>query len=320
MKEIVAGVDIGGTNTVIGLVDGDGTVHAEAGLPTAAYATADTFAEALGSKLKEMVAGKSGLKLTGTGIGAPNANFNKGTIELAANLRWKGIIPLAEMVTRQTGVITRITNDANSAALGEMIFGAARGVKNFVIMTLGTGLGSGIVIDGEVVYGHSGFAGELGHMTVKEGGRECGCGRRGCLETYASATGLVRTVLEILSDSRDESPLRHMKSSEITSRDVAEAAAAGDTLAAEALDRTAHMIALGITNTVIFSSPEVIYLFGGLAQAGEALLAPVRRYAEEMVMPVFRSTFRIEPSGLPEARAAMLGAAALIWKEMKQVK
>ena len=317
MKEVVAGVDIGGTNTIIGFVDADGKIHAEGRLSTPDYAFADDFVIALDAKLKEMAAGQPGLHLIGIGIGAPNANFNKGTIELAPNLRWKGIVPMVKITERRTGLKTRITNDANAAALGEMIFGAAKGVKDFIILTLGTGLGSGIVVDGEVVYGHTGFAGELGHMTVAEGGRVCGCGRRGCLETYASATGLVRTVLSLLSDRRDESLLRELKSTEITSRRVAEAAAAGDAIAQEALDQTARMIALGIANSVIFSSPEVIYLFGGLANAGDALFVPVRKYAEELVMPVFRGTFRIEPSGLPEAQAAILGSSALIWKEAR---
>jgi len=317
MKEVVAGVDIGGTNTIIGFVDAAGVIHSEGRLSTPDYAFADDFVIALDAKLKEMAAGHPGLKLIGIGIGAPNANFNKGTIELAPNLRWKGIVPMVKITERLTGLKTRITNDANAAALGEMIFGAAKDVKNFIILTLGTGLGSGIVVDGEVVYGHTGFAGELGHMTVAEGGRVCGCGRRGCLETYASATWLVRTVLSLLSDRRDESPLRELKSTDITSRRVAEAAAAGDAIAQEAMDQTARMIALGIANSVIFSSPEVIYLFGGLANAGDALFVPVRKYAEELVMPVFRGTFRIEPSGLPEAQAAILGSSALIWKEAK---
>jgi len=317
MKEVVAGVDIGGTNTMIGFVDADGVIHAEGRLSTPDYAFADDFVIALDGKLKEMSAANSSLRLIGIGIGAPNANFNKGTIELAPNLRWKGIIPMVKITERRTGLKTRITNDANAAALGEMIFGAAKSVKNFIILTLGTGLGSGIVVDGEVVYGHTGFAGELGHMTVAEGGRVCGCGRRGCLETYASATGLVRTVLSLLSDRRDESLLREIKSTEITSRRVAEAAAAGDAIAQEALDQTARMIALGIANSVIFSSPEAIYLFGGLANAGDALFTPVRKYAEELVMPIFRGTFRVEPSGLREAQAAILGSSALIWKEVK---
>ncbi len=317
MKEVVAGVDIGGTNTVIGFVRSDGEVIAEGRLATADYAFAEDFVAALSAKIDMMVKEAGDVNIKGIGIGAPNANYNKGTIELAPNLRWKGIVPLAEMVERKTGLKVKITNDANAAALGEMIFGGAKGMKDFIILTLGTGLGSGIVVDGEVVYGHTGFAGEIGHLTVVAGGRVCGCGRRGCLETYASATGLVRTVLNLLSDRRDESILRDMKSSEITSRRVAEAAAAGDIIASEALDQTARMIALGIVNSVAFSSPEAIFLFGGLAQAGDAILVPVRRYADEMVQPVFRGTFSILPSGLPEARAAVLGASALIWKETK---
>jgi glucokinase len=317
MKDVVAGVDIGGTNTIIGLVDSEGKIIAEERLSTPDYAFADDFVIALDEKLKDMVSGLKEINIAGIGIGAPNANFNKGTIELAPNLRWKGIIPLVKLTERRTGLKTRITNDANAAALGEMLFGGAKGMKHFIILTLGTGLGSGIVVDGEVVYGHTGFAGELGHMTVAEGGRVCGCGRRGCLETYASATGLVRTVLALLSDRRDPSTLRDLKSTDITSRRVAEAAAAGDVIAVEALDQTARMIALGIANAVIFSSPQTIFLFGGLAKAGEALMVPVRKYADELVQPVFRGTFTIEPSGLPEANAAILGASALIWKEMK---
>jgi len=317
MKEVVAGIDIGGTNTVIGFVRSNGEVIAEGRLATADYTFAEDFVSALSAKIDEMLKEAKDVKINGIGIGAPNANYHKGTIELAPNLRWKGIVPLAEMVERTTGYKVKMTNDANAAALGEMLFGAAIGMKDFIILTLGTGLGSGIVVDGEVVYGHTGFAGELGHLIVVDGGRICGCGRRGCLETYASATGLVRTVMNIMSDRREESILRDMKSSEITSRRVAEAAAAGDIIAGEALDQTARMIALGIVNSVAFSSPEAIFLFGGLAQAGEAILAPIRKYADEMVQPVFRGTFSILPSGLPEARAAVLGASALIWKEIK---
>jgi len=317
MIDIVAGVDIGGTNTVIGFVTGEGEVILEGRLSTADYAFAEDFVTALTAKIAEMQKGRSDLNLRGIGIGAPNANFHKGTIELAPNLRWKGIIPLGTMIEQKTGLKVKITNDANAAALGEMFFGAARGMKDFIILTLGTGLGSGIVVDGEVVYGHTGFAGELGHLTVVAGGRACGCGRRGCLETYASATGLVRTVMQLLSDRRDESILRDMKCSEITSRRVAEAAAAGDIIAVEALDYTARMIALGIANSVVFSSPEAVFLFGGLAQAGDAILVPVRKYADEMVQPIFKGTFSILPSGLHEARAAVLGASALIWKELK---
>ena len=317
MTDVVAGVDIGGTNTVIGFVTRDGDVISEGRLSTADYAFAVDFVEAFSAKLAEMQGGMKDINLRGVGIGAPNANYHKGTIELAPNLRWKGIVPLGDMIEKKTGLSVKLTNDANAAALGEMLFGAARGMKDFIILTLGTGLGSGIVVDGEVVYGHTGFAGELGHLTVVPGGRVCGCGRRGCLETYASATGLVRTALSLLSDRREDSILRGMKSTEITSRRIAEAAAAGDVIAAEAMDQTAHMIAQGIANSVIFSSPEAVFLFGGLAQAGDAIIVPARKYADEMVQPIFRGTFSILPSGLPEARAAVLGASALIWKEIK---
>jgi glucokinase len=317
MTDIVAGVDIGGTNTVIGFVTSEGEVLSEGRLSTADYAFAEDFVEALSARISEMQKSRSDLKLRGIGIGAPNANFHKGTIELAPNLRWKGIVPLGEMMEHKTGLSVKLTNDANAAALGEMMFGAAKGMKDFIILTLGTGLGSGIVVGGEVVYGHTGFAGELGHLTVVPGGRVCGCGRRGCLETYASATGLVRTVLSLLGDRRDDSILRSMKASEITSRRIAEAAAAGDVIAAEAMDQTARMIAIGIANSVVFSSPEAIFLFGGLAQAGDAIIIPARKYADELVQPIFRGTFSILPSGLPEARAAVLGASALIWKEIK---
>jgi glucokinase len=317
MTDIVAGIDIGGTNTIIGFVTSKGEVITEGRLATADYAFAEDFVTALSDKIGEMQKGRDDLNLRGIGIGAPNANFHKGTIELAPNLRWKGIVPLGEMINHKTGLTVKLTNDANAAALGEMLFGAAKGMEDFIILTLGTGLGSGIVIDGEVVYGHTGFAGEIGHLTVVAGGRVCGCGRRGCLETYASATGLVRTVLNLMSDRREESILREMKSSEITSRRVAEAAAAGDIIATEAMDQTARMIATGIANSVIFSSPEAVFLFGGLAQAGDAILVPVRKYADELVQPIFRGTFSVLPSGLPEARAAVLGASALIWKEIK---
>jgi glucokinase len=202
--------------------------------------------------------------------------------------------------------------------MGEMIFGAAKGIKDFIILTLGTGLGSGIVINGELVYGHTGFAGELGHSIVVPGGRECGCGRQGCLETYASASGLVRTTLFMLSELRDESSLRDIPPSQLTSRHVAEAALKDDAIAIEAFDYTAEILALGIINAVTFSSPKAIFLFGGLAQAGEILFAPVREYVDKNIQPIFRGTVEVLPSGLPESNAAILGAAALAWNEISR--
>ena len=265
-----------------------------------------------------MLESNSGHRLIGLGVGAPNANYHKGTIELAPNLAWKGIVPLAEYLKEKVNVPVIITNDANAAAMGEMIFGGAKGMKDFIVLTLGTGLGSGIVVNGEVVYGHTGFAGELGHTVIVPGGRECGCGRLGCYETYASASGLVRSVLNLLSERREQSALRDLPPSELTSKMIVAEAVNGDRIALEAINYTAEMLALGIINAITFSSPEAVFLFGGLVKAGEMLLAPVRKYVDQNVMPIFRGSVKILPSGISEANAAVLGAAALAWNELKK--
>jgi glucokinase len=316
MKDFVAGVDIGGTNTVFGLVDKTGVIASEGSLKTTDYPEINDFVTALVSGIDKLVSGSKDIRLAGIGIGAPNANYHKGTIELAPNLSWKGIVPLASLIKTKINVPVVLTNDANAAAMGEMIFGGAKGMKDFIILTLGTGLGSGIVINGQVVYGHTGFAGELGHTIIVPGGRDCGCGRHGCYETYASASGLVRTVLYLLSEMREESLLRDIQPSELTSKRIAEAALQNDPVALEAMDFTAERIAFGIINAIGFSSPEAVFLFGGLAQAGELLLEPVRKYVEMNVQPIFRGTVKILQSGIPESNAAVLGAAALIWNEL----
>jgi len=318
MKEVVAGIDIGGTNTVFGLVTLSGEIVAEGKLKTTKYPEVEDFVVALSDEITGLASGDKNIKLKGIGIGAPNANYHKGTIELAPNLAWKGIVPLADLIKKRTKLPVVITNDANAAAMGEMIFGSAKYIKDFIILTLGTGLGSGIVINGDVVYGHTGFAGELGHTIVVPGGRDCGCGRQGCLETYASATGLVRTTLNMLSEMKIDSPLREIAPSKLTSRIVGEAALKGDAVAIEAFDYTAEILALGIINAVTFSSPKAIFLFGGLAQSGELLFAPVREYVDENIQAIFRGTVDILPSGLPESNAAVLGAAALIWNELSR--
>jgi len=318
MKEVVAGIDIGGTNTVFGLVDKSGNILAENSLKTTDYPEIKNFVTALVAAINKIMEGKPGLKLAGIGIGAPNANYHKGTIELAPNLAWKGIVPLAEYIRKKIDLPVIITNDANAAAMGEMIFGGAKKMKDFIVLTLGTGLGSGIVIDGEVVYGHTGFAGELGHTIVVPGGRDCGCGRQGCYETYASASGLVRTVLYMLSEMREESSLRDIPPSELTSKIIAEAAAKKDPIAVEAMDYTAEILAYGIVNAIGFSSPEAIFLFGGLAQAGEMLFIPTRKYVDQNVQPIFKGTYKILPSAVSESNAAVLGAAALVWNELKK--
>jgi glucokinase len=318
MKEVVAGIDIGGTNTVFGLVEKSGNIIVENSMKTTDYPEIKNFVSALAAELNKQIEKQSGIKLAAIGIGAPNANYHKGTIELAPNLAWKGIVPLAELIRKKIEVPVIVTNDANAAAMGEMIFGGAKKMKDFIVLTLGTGLGSGIVINGEVVYGHTGFAGELGHTIVVPGGRDCGCGRQGCYETYASASGLVRTVLYMLSEMREESLLRDIPPAELTSKIIAEAAAKKDPVAVEALDYTAEILAFGIVNAIGFSSPEAVFLFGGLAQAGEMLFVPTRKYVEENVQPIFRGTVKILPSGVSESNAAVLGAAALAWNELKK--
>ena len=316
MKNVVAGVDIGGTNSAFGLVDIHGNIVADGSMVTTDFPLIKDFVSILLSGINDLVKGNSDLNLVGIGIGAPNANYHKGTIELAPNLAWKGIVPLADLIKEKINLPVVVTNDANAAAVGEMIFGGAKNMNDFIILTLGTGLGSGIVTNGEVLYGYTGFAGELGHTTVVPGGRVCGCGRKGCYETYASATGLVRTAIHLLSQMRDESSLRDIPPSELTSKRIAEAARKKDPIAVEAMNYTAEMLAAGIVNAIVFSSPEAVFLFGGLAQAGDVLFEPVRKYVENNVMPVFKGSVKILPSEIPESNAAVLGAAALVWKDL----
>jgi glucokinase len=317
MKEVVAGIDIGGTNTVIGLVDRSGNVLDDTSLKTTDYVEIMDYVAAMNNAIEKLLSVNADLKLMAVGIGAPNANYYKGTIELATNLVWKGIVPLCEYLHNAVRVPVVMTNDANAAALGEMIFGGAQNMKDFIVLTLGTGLGSGIVVNGQVVYGHTGFAGELGHMVLVPGGRDCGCGKHGHTETYASATGLVRNTLELLSLMQDPTPLKEVPPALLTSKMIAEAAYKSDPVAAKAIQHTAEMLGFCIINSIIFSSPEAIFLFGGLAQAGEILFTPVRDYVDANVMPLFKGTCKILPSAIPENNAAVLGAAALAWNEIK---
>jgi glucokinase len=305
MKKVVAGVDIGGTNTAFGLVDEKGKVLAEGHLKTTDYPVVNDFVKALGAGIKKLMSGKKDIELAGVGIGAPDANYHRGTIEHAPNLAWKGIVPLGDLVKKEVKVPVAVTNDANAAAMGEMVFGGAKKMKDFIVLTLGTGLGSGIVI-----------AGEVGHMIVVPGGRVCGCGRKGCLEAYASATGLVRTVSEMISETRDESILRDIPPSKLTSKQIAEAAAKKDPIAVKAMEYTAEKLGFGIVNSIVFSSPEAIFLFGGLAQAGEMLFKPVREYLKKHNYILFQNTVKILPSGISESNGAVLGAAALILNEL----
>lgn len=316
MIEIVAGIDIGATNTLIGLVDKNGKNYRHINLKTQEYASAELFVKKLAHAILSALNSLGpDYALTGVGIGAPNGNHHNGNLEFAVNLPWKEEIPLASMMQQYFDVPVRLTNDANAAAMGEMIFGAARHMKDFIVITLGTGLGSGIVVNGKVVYGHDGNAGELGHVIVVPGGRECGCGRRGCLETYVSATGITRTVKQMLEDKAVQSVLRDDPIETLDSKKIYQAAVYGDEIALKAFDVTCKIFGSSLANTVAFSSPEAIILSGGLAQAWQFIIESTKRYMEDEMLKVFKNKVRILPSELPENIAAILGAAALVWEE-----
>ncbi|NOY38609.1 MAG: ROK family protein [Chlorobi bacterium] len=318
MKDVTIGIDIGGTNTVLGIVDRSGMILSENSISTTQYPDVNNYVAAVHEAIEKTLTGVGEkVSLKAIGIGAPNGNYYQGTIEYPPNLVWEGVIPLCKYFSKYYTIPVVLTNDANAAALGEMIFGGAKGLKNFIVYTLGTGLGSGIVINGEVLYGHTGFAGEIGHIIMVPGGRDCGCGRQGCLETYASASGIVRTVGEILSLRRAESPLRYITPHELTAKKITEAAENGDPVALEVFDKTASMLALSIVNAVAFSSPEAIFLFGGLANAGKYLFKPIEKYINENIQVIFRNTVKLLPSQLMESNAAVLGASALAWKELE---
>lgn len=312
MGDIVAGIDIGGTNTEIGIVDKDGHILFHEHIPTTGFSTVEAYVAAIAVVLKK---GEAHCKeeTLAIGIGAPSANYFSGCIEHAPNMPWKGIIPLTAMITRETGKRSYITNDANAAALGEQIFGAAKFMKDFVLVTLGTGLGSGFVVNNEVVYGHDGFAGELGHVIIEEDGRQCGCGRKGCLETYVSATGVVWSAHDAMRAGKSIRGLASMK--DVTAKAVADAAADGDPVAGEIIDQTARRLGLALANAVAITSPSHIYLYGGVARSGDTILKPTRKYYEQYVLRNYAGKVRIELSALPE-NAAVLGAAALAWKEI----
>jgi glucokinase len=317
MKNVVAGIDVGGTFTKFGLVDRKGKVYGNGSIPTHTHKDVELYLDELSVSLRKLIA-KSGekIKLRGIGVGAPNANYYSGAIEFAANLKWRGVIPLASMIGSRIGVPVAITNDANAAALGEMMYGGAKNMKNFIVITLGTGLGSGIVVNGGVVYGHDGFAGELGHVIVIEEGRHCGCGRKGCLETYVSATGIKRTVYELLARRNDESELRKIPFEKLTAKNISEAADKGDLIAVKAFEMTGRILGKSLADVVALFSPEAIFLLGGLAMAGDLIFKPTKANMEKNLLTIFRDKVRILPSELVKDNAAILGAAGLIWKEI----
>lgn len=316
MINTVVGIDVGGTNSPFGFVDKEGKIIAKGSIRTDEYEKFDDYLNALISEIKRINRVHNLLKIVGYGIGAPNGNYYKGSVENAPNLRWKGKIEFAHMMTEKTGLKAYLTNDANAAAIGEKVFGNAKGMNDFIVITLGTGLGSGIFCGGKLLYGSTGFAGELGHTIVLENGRLCGCTRHGCLETYASATGIVRTVIEKLSGSGIDSSLRKHREDEITSKLIHEAAVAGDKLALDSFEYTGAVLGKALANAVAFSSPEAIFLFGGLANSGSYIFEPTIRHLEENMLNNFKGTVKVLPSGLQENTAAILGAAALCWNEV----
>ena len=319
LKPYVIGLDLGGTNSVFGIVDSRGEIKATTAIKTQAYTNVEDYVKASLDALHVIIEQVGGMEnIKAMGIGAPNGNYYKGTIEFAPNLAWghDGVVPLADMFSKGLGGIpVALTNDANAAAIGEMIYGVARGMKNFIVITLGTGVGSGIVINGQVVYGSDGFAGELGHVIAqKEGGRSCGCGRYGCLETYCSATGVARSAREFLEKTTTPSVLRELKPEEITSLDVSLAAAKGDKLAIDVYEFTGKMLGEACADFAAFSSPEAFIFFGGLTKAGDLLMKPLKKAYDENVLKIFKDKAKFLISGLEGSSAAVLGASAVGWE------
>lgn len=314
--EVTLGIDVGGTNTAFGFVDINGRCIKESSIPTFAQNNAEDLFERLFNEVNKLLAELSDqIILKGIGIGAPNANYYRGTVENPPNLRW-GVVNVIDLVKQYIDVPAAITNDANASAIGEMLFGAAKGMKDFIVITLGTGLGSGVVVDGKLVYGSDGFAGEIGHTVYDPNGRQCGCGRKGCLETYASATGIKKTVMELLAKTNTESELRNISYNDLDSKRIHTAALNGDKLALEAFEFTGKVLGLKLADAVAVTSPEAIILFGGLALAGKMIIDPTKKSMEENLFHVFRNKVKIIESGLPEGNSAVLGASALIWNEI----
>jgi Transcriptional regulator/sugar kinase len=316
-KPYVVGIDIGGTNSVFGVVDARGSILYSGSIKTGSYADVNDYVAELAKGLKIVIDQAGGVDMIkGIGVGAPNGNYFNGCIEFAPNLPWKGKIPLAELISKAVGGIpVALTNDANAAAIGEMTYGAARGLKDFIVITLGTGVGSGIVIGGNLVYGHDGFAGELGHVIMRrDNGRVCGCGRKGCLEAYASATGVARTAREYLAKRTDASVLRELNPDDITSKDVFDAAVKKDKIALDVFEDTGTILGEAIADFVAFSSPQAVIFFGGLTKAGDLILDPIKKAVDENMLKVFAGKTRILFSELKESDAAVLGASALGWE------
>ena len=320
MRELTIGIDIGGTNTKYGIVDRDGNVIYQGSISTAQYEEFKDYFGGLSAALREAIKAVPGAhKLMGVGVGAANGNYYKGTIERATNLKWKGIIPLADMTKAEFDLPAIVTNDANAAAVGEMVYGAAKGMKDFVVITLGTGLGSGFVTNGQLMNGKHGIAGEVGDTSVNPAGRHCNCGKRGCLETYVSATGIKRTVYKLLADHLEPSELRGISFDNLTTKMITEAAVRGDIVALAAFEYTGRILGMKLAETIVHTDPEAIFLFGGLSLAGDLIFKPTIRHMEANLMPLFRGKIKVLPSGLQNQAAPILGASSLVWNYLDNV-
>ena len=311
MKNQSIGIDIGGTNISIGAVDKFGGILQQWSMKMKDCPTVEVFLQKVEALMGDYFT-KNRKEIQGIGIGAPNGTFYTGWIDFAPNLPWKGEIPLAQLMHDKFGIRVMLTNDANAAAIGEMVYGAAKGMKDFVMVTLGTGVGSGFVANGELIYGHDGFAGELGHTNAVRDGRQCGCGKKGCLETYTSATGIVKTVKEFLA--RDEQPSLLRSIENVTSKDIFDAAEKGDKLAMEIFDYTGKILGQSLADVVAITSPKAIVLFGGLAGAGKYIFEPTKKYMEENLLQIWKGKIKLIPSELKESDAAVLGASGLVWE------
>jgi glucokinase len=321
MKELVVGIDIGGTNTKIGIVDREGNLLHHTSIETTAYIEVEDYFNGMADTVKMLCKNlTTDQKLVGIGVGAANGNYYTGTIERSTNLRWKGVIPLAKMFTDAFQIPCLLTNDANAAALGEMVYGNAKGMKDFLVITLGTGLGSGFVCNGELLNGHNGIAGELGHTSVNPNGRFCNCGKRGCLETYVSATGIRRTVYKLLADYLEPSELRGISYEDLNTKMITDAALRGDLVAKQCFEYTGRILGLKLADAVVHTDPEAIFIFGGLAQARELIFTPTIRSMEQNLMPLFRNKVKVLPSGLENQSAPIVGASSLIWDLLEKQK
>ncbi len=315
-NEMVIGIDIGGTNTKYGLVNHRGQIFDKGDIKTDGYATIEAYVEALHLAIYPLIQKfQKNYQLKGIGVGAPNGNYYTGSIEYAPNLPWKGTLEVANLISKKFGVPCTLTNDANAAAMGEMMYGAARGKKDFIMITLGTGVGSGIVCNGQVVYGHDGFAGELGHVIVRPGGRKhYSTGAHGSLEAYCSATGITVTAKKLRAENPD-SILNHIPEEQVDSKSVFDAAEKGDAVAKEVFRYTGQILGEALANFIMFSSPEVIVLFGGVIKAGDYIMKPTREHMEKNLLPIFQNKVKLVFSELKEADAAILGASALVWEQ-----